>query len=73
MINGTRDCRHCLHVGEDIASGTNELFCAHPKIPLEPNQLELDLRVANICDFYEQDENPGLYFHDVPLLSSTDT
>jgi hypothetical protein len=65
-----KDCRHCVHISEDIAGGTNYLFCNHPDIDSSEHQPKLDPSVAEICDFYEQEGNPGLYFHDVPLMTN---
>jgi hypothetical protein len=63
-----KDCRHCVHVSEDIAGGTNQLFCNNPDV--EYPREELDPTIAEVCDYYEQDQDPGLYFHEVPPLTN---
>lgn len=44
-------CTRCIHLNEDTAAGTFELFCSHPAGLF--NEGEFDLMVGSVCDFFE--------------------
>ena len=69
LINNrlTPGCRLCTYVGEDIAGGTNQLFCNNPDIDWFPEESSpLNPHSAERCEAYELDKEPGLYFHELP-------
>lgn len=50
-------CKNCVHISENIAAGTYEVFCSSPNTFFEEHQFTTKDNWANECDFYSDTED----------------